>query len=319
MTTPDRKALHFAPRARTFGNRLRRNLGRNWELCLFCIPGLALLFIFYYVPMYDGILMSFKDYKPRLGVGGSPWIGMKNFILFFSSYNFRIYLFNTLRLSFYSLVAGFPLPIVFAVMVNELMHRWFKKTVQMISYAPNFISTVVIVGMMNLFFANNGLVNTILQNLGLGTHQFGIKSVEFVHMYVWSGIWQSLGFSTIVYIAALSNVDVQQIEAARIDGATKLQRIWHIELPVLLPTATILLLFALGSLMGSGVEKILLMQTPLNLDYSEVIATYVYKVGLLNSKYSFSAAVGLFNSIANFILLTAVNFVAKRVGETSLW
>jgi len=298
---------------------IAREIKKNWELYLFCIPGLILIAVFNYVPMFNGILLAFKKYMPKLGINGSPWIGFSNFEKFFSSYNFLLYLKNTLRLSFYSLLVGFPAPIIFAIMVNEVSHRKFKKFVQTVSYAPNFISVVVIVGMLKLFFDDQGIVNNIIDLIGGARVNFNLKVANFPHMYVWSGIWQGLGYSAIIYIAALSNVDPQLIDAARIDGASKVQRIWHIEFPVLIPTMTIMLIFALGGIMGVAFEKVLLMQTPLNLEYSEVIATYVYKVGIINSQYSFSAAVGLFNSVVSFVLLIFFNFLAKRVSETSLW
>jgi putative aldouronate transport system permease protein len=286
---------------------------------LFCIPGLVLIFIFNYLPMFDGIMLAFKRYMPKLGINGSPWIGFTNFEKFFSSYNFTKYLINTLRLSIYSLVVGFPAPIIFAIMVNEVINRKFKKVVQTISYAPNFISVVVIVGMINLFFDDQGLVNHIITFLGGNVVDFKMHTYLFPHFYVWSGIWQGLGYSAIIYIATLSNVDPELVDAAKIDGASKVQRIWHIEIPVLVPTITIMLIFSLGGLMGVAFEKVLLMQLPLNLDYSEVLATYVYKVGILNSQYSFSAAVGLFYSVVSLILLTVFNYIAKYVSRTSLW
>ncbi len=308
-----------ARRSGGFVRALGRDIRRNWELYLFSLPGLALIIIFNYLPMYDGILMSFKNYVPKLGVNGSEWVGLKNYERFFSSYNFWKYLWNTLRLSLYSLAISWPAPIILALMVHELNGKWFKRIFQTVSYAPYFISTVVIVGMMNLMFDEKGLVNNLIGILGAQPVNFALKISNFPHMYVWSGIWQGVGYGAVVYIAALSAVDPQQLEAAKIDGATKLQRIWYIELPCILPTAVIMLIFAFGSLLGSAFEKILLMQTPLNLEYSEVISTYVYKVGLLDSKFSFSAAVGMFNSVSNFVLLTLVNFIARRISSTSLW
>lgn len=302
-----------------FRERLLKNIKINWELYLFCIPGLVLLIIFYYTPMYDGIVMAFKDYIPSKGIRGSEWVGMKNFNRLFSSYNFWKYLKNTLTLSIYSLVAGFPLPIVFALMLNEVKNKWFKKITQTISYAPNFISTVVIVGMINLFFSPVGIVNNIIELLGFEQVQFFMNASYFPHLYVWSGIWQSLGFSSIIYIAALSNIDPQLCEAAIMDGASKIKRIIYIELPGIAPTAVILLILSIGSIMGVAFEKILLMQSPLNLELSEVIATYVYKVGIVSARFSFSAAVGIFNSVVNFVLLVIVNFAAGKLSETKLW
>lgn len=298
---------------------LMMNIRTHWELYLFCIPGLALIIIFNYIPMYSGIMMSFMNYIPRRGLTGSEWIGLANFRTFFSSYYFTQYLWNTLRLSIYSLVTGFPLPIILAIMINEVMNARFKKIFQTISYAPYFISTVVIVSMLKQFFSETGIVNGLIGLLGREAIYFEAKGESFPHMYVWSGIWQNVGYSSVLYIATLSSVDPQLIEAARIDGANKIQRIWHIDIPTIIPTATIMLIFAVGSLLSVGFEKVLLMQTSINLDYSEVIATYVYKVGILQSQMSFSAAVGLSNSLANFILLVSVNFIIRRMSETSLW
>jgi len=304
---------------KSFGERLLKNIKVNWELYLFCIPGLVLLIIFYYTPMYDGVAMAFKDYMPSKGVAGSEWVGLKNFKRLFNTYNFWQYLKNTLTLSLYSLIAGFPLPIIFALMINEVRNKRFKKIIQTISYAPNFISTVVLVGMINLFFSPVGIVNNIIRGIGFEEVQFFMDSSYFPHLYVWSGIWQSLGFNSIIYIAALSNIDPQLCEAAIIDGASKLKRIWYIDLPGIVPTAVILLILSVGSIMGVAFEKILLMQSPLNLEVSEVISTYVYKVGIVSARYSFSAAVGIFNSVVNFILLIIVNFVAGKLSETKLW
>lgn len=304
---------------RAHGSRLLRNIRVNWELYIFCIPGLVLLILFYYTPMYDGIVMAFKDYLPSKGISGSAWVGLKNFNRLFGSYNFWLYLKNTLTLSLYSLVAGFPLPIIFALMINEAKKLAFKKVVQTISYAPNFISTVVLVGMLNLFFSPVGIVNNLAQALGFEPVQFFMNASYFPHLYVWSGIWQSLGFNSIIYIAALSNIDPQLCEAAIIDGASRLKRIWYIDLPGIAPTAVILLILSIGSIMGVAFEKILLMQNPLNLEISEVIATYVYKVGIVSARFSFSAAVGIFNSVVNFILLILVNFIVGRISDTKLW
>lgn len=304
---------------KSFGYRFKKEMQRNKELYLFCIPGLILIIIFNYIPMYDGIMISFKKFMPRLGVAGSPWIGLKNFEKFFSSYNWLVYLKNTMRLSLYSLVVGFPAPIIFAIMVNEIVFKKYKRVVQTISYAPNFISVVVLVGMLNMFFDSQGLVNHIMTLLGGNTVNFAAKNNLFPHMYVWSGIWQTVGYSSIIYIAVLTSVDPQLVDAARIDGASKLQRIRNIDIPILIPTTIIMLIFAIGGIMNVGFEKVLLMQTPYNLEYSEVIPTYVYKVGIVNSQYSFSSAIGLLNSVINFILLTIANLFTRKVTETSLW
>ena len=306
------------------GNRSRTraklmHMARQWQLYAFLLIPVALVIIFNYVPMY-GITLAFKDYKIKQGILGSPWAGGKYFNQFFSSPNFSLTLKNTLILSLYSLAAGFPMPILLALCLNEVKQQWFKKLVQMVSYAPYFISTVVMVGMLiKLMNVRTGFVNKLISAVGGTPVDFMAVPGLFRTIYVWSGIWQSMGYSAIIYIAALSNADPSLYEAAIIDGASRLQKIVHIDIPTIVPTITLLLIMSLGNVMSVGAEKVYLMQNNLNLLTSEIISTYVYKIGLISGQFSLSTAVGVFNSVINFILIVIVNAIAKRVGETSLW
>ena len=294
-------------------------MARQWQLYAVLLIPVALVIIFNYVPMY-GITLAFKDYKIKQGILGSPWAGGKYFDQFFSSPNFSLTLKNTLILSLYSLAAGFPMPILLALCLNEVKQQWFKKLVQMVSYAPYFISTVVMVGMLiQLMNVRTGFINKLISAVGGTPVDFMAVPGLFRTIYVWSGIWQSMGYSAIIYIAALSNADPSLYEAAIIDGANRLQKIVHIDIPTIVPTITLLLIMSLGNVMSVGAEKVYLMQNNLNLLTSEIISTYVYKIGLISGQFSLSTAVGVFNSVVNFILIVIVNAIAKRVGETSLW
>lgn len=295
------------------------NIRRSWELyCLVLLPVLYLL-IFKYVPMV-GVQIAFKDYNIIKGIWDSPWVGLKYFEMFFESPNFWLLIKNTIGISFYSLLAGFPVPILLALALNEIRNGMFKRSVQMVTYAPHFISTVVMVSMIILMLSPHvGVVERLFIFLGLPTTNFMGVPHFFKSIYVWSGVWQEMGYASIIYIAALAGVDPALYEAARIDGASRFKKIIYIDLPSLIPITIIMLILSLGSVMGVGFEKIFLMQNSLNLSSSEVISTYVYKVGLIGANFSFSAAVGLFNSAINLILLLIVNFVARRVSQTSLW
>lgn len=303
-------------------NRLRSSIARNWGLLLLFAPTFIYIVVFRYLPM-GGILIAFKEYKPSLGIWNSPWAssyGLKYFEMFFSSYNFSTLVTNTLRISFYSLIAGFPFPIVFALLLNHVSGARYKKIVQSVTYAPHFISMVVLVGMLFIFLApSSGLVNLALKAVGLEPVMFLNKKEMFPHVYVWSGIWQNCGWDSILYIAALANVSPELHEAAIVDGASKGQRIRFIDFPSILPTAVILLILNTGSVMSVGFEKVYLLQNSLNLGTSEVLSTYIYKVGLLNSQFSLSTAVGLFNSLINFSMLVLVNFISQKVSGSSLW
>lgn len=294
---------------------------RIWECrhyYLLILPALIYVIIFNYVPMY-GLQIAFKNFKVPLGISGSQWVGFKNFIDFFNSYNFKELFVNTFAISFYSILVGFPIPIIVALILNELGGK-FKKGVQTILYAPHFISTVVIVGIMNIMFSPTiGVVNTFIEKLGGESIYFMANPEYFRHMFVWSGVWQGMGWGAIVYLAALSAVDPELHEAASIDGATRLQKIIHINIPTIKPTIIIMLIMKLGQVATVAYEKVYLLQNELNIEVSEVISTYVYKRGLINNDYSFSTAVGLFNNIINIIMLLLANHISKKYSETSLF
>lgn len=305
--------------SRTRMERLRRFMAHNWQLYLLLLPAFVWLIVFCYAPMY-GVTIAFKDYKVKLGITGSPWAGLKYFEQFFSTSVAVKSIRNTLLLSLYSLLFGFPIPILFALMLNMLRSARYKKFIQTLSFAPHFISVVVVVSMMNIMFApSNGWVNKLITSTGAKEVLFMTRSEYFRTMYVASGIWQDMGFNAIVYIAALAGVSPELHEAAIVDGASKIRRLIHIDIPCILPTVTIMFILSVGNLFSVGYEKAYLMQGGLNTEVSEIISTYVYKVGLQSAQYSFSAAVGLFNSIVNLILLLAVNTLARRMSDVSLF
>jgi len=300
----------------------KKTLGaRMWkyrQLYLLLLPALIYVVIFSYGPMY-GIQIAFKNYKGALGIWKSPWVGFKHFKDFFGGYYFWDLLKNTLLLSVYNLVANFPIPIVVALILNETGPK-LKKTAQTILYAPHFISTVVLCGLIvTLFSKESGVVNTVLEALGLERIYFMGEPGAFRHLFVWSGVWQQMGWNAIIYIAALSAVDPSLHEAAAIDGATRMQRIIHINLPTIMPTIIITLIMAVGNIASVAYEKAFLLQTNLNVDVSEIISTYVYKRGIVDASYSFSTAVGLFNNIINIIMLCIANTISRKVSETSLF
>jgi putative aldouronate transport system permease protein len=298
--------------------KMIRGILVNWQLYLFVLPVVVYLIIFRYVPMY-GIQIAFKNYRATRGIWGSQWIGLDNFIRFFNSYYFITVMKNTFTITLMSLVLGFPAPILLALSINEITRSSFKKTVQTVTFAPHFISTVVICGMLLIFLnPTSGIANHLLAAVSGKRINFMQESNLFKWIYVLSGIWQEAGWGAIIYFAALSGVSPELHESARIDGANKFQRIVHINIPVLLPTIIILLILRCGSLLSVGYEKVFLLQNDLNISASEVISTYVYKSGLIKADFSFSTAVDLFNSVVNATLLLLVNFLSKKVGETSL-
>jgi putative aldouronate transport system permease protein len=312
-------ASEISPRLLKTKNSVRKRIRKNYEMYLFLLPAVVWYVLFQYGPMY-GVQIAFRDFSGSFGIWGSPWVGFKHFRNFFNSYYFWPLLRNTLFLSLYSLVAGFPIPILLALMLNELKNYKFRKLVQTVTYAPHFISTVVMVGMIIIVLSPRyGVVNMALRALGMEAKYFMTDPGMFRHIYVWSGIWQRAGWGSIIYLAALSAVDPEQHEAAIIDGAGRLQRIWYINIPVLLPTMTILLILNLGSVMNVGFEKVLLMQNDLIMDTADVISTYVYRRGLLRAEFSFASAIGMFNNIVNFTLLIIVNGITRRISETSLF
>lgn len=290
---------------------------RNWVLYLFLLPTLIYLLIFHYWPMY-GVQIAFRNFKPTKGIWGSPWVGMKNFDKFFHSYMFKDLLTNTIVLSVYQIVASFAFPILLALLLNYCVSNRLRKVTQMVTYAPHFISTVVLVGMLNVFLSESGIINQLLNLLGLRSVPFLSDAGMFRHIYVWSHIWQRTGYNSVIYIAALAGVNPELHEAAIVDGANKLQRILHIDLPAILPTAILLLIMSTGNMLSLGFEKVYLMQNDLNLGVSEIISTYVYKIGLLNAQYSYSTAIGLFNNVINLVVLLTVNKIADKVSGTSL-
>jgi putative aldouronate transport system permease protein len=299
--------------------KIARRILLNYELYIFLLPALVYYLLFYYWPMY-GLQIAFKDFSAVLGIEGSPWVGLKHFIRIINQPSFWTIVTNTFGISLYSLLIGFPAPIILALLLNEVGSKRFRRWVQTVSYAPHFISTVVMVSMiMILLNPSYGIINKLISLAGIGPFDFMTDKDWFKSIYIFSDIWQSAGWSSIIYLAALAGIDPEQHEAAMIDGASRLHRLWHINIPGIMPTIVIMFILASGGLMSVGFEKVFLMQNPLNLESSEVISTYVYKAGLLNTQYSFSAAVGLFNSVINFILLLTVNAIVKRVGETSLW
>lgn len=307
VTTPKRK------------KKLLEKLRSNIDLYLFVLPGVVITFIFHYIPIY-GIQIAFRDFSVRKGIWGSSWVGLDHFIRFFNSAYFGELLWNTLIISLYSLVAGFPIPIILALMLNSFRHKRYRKVIQTVTYAPNFISTVVMCGMILLFLSPRiGIINNLIAYLGFEPVNFMAKESLWRHIYVWSGIWQGTGWASVIYFAALSGVSPEYHEAAIVDGATKLQRIWYVDIPFIIPTATILLILNCGGILSVGFEKAYLLQNDLNLGVSEIISTYVYKMGLVYNDMSFSSAIGLFNSVVNSILLITVNWIARKISDNSLW
>jgi putative aldouronate transport system permease protein len=301
------------------GASLLRRMGKTKELYFFLLPSIVFYLIFKYVPVY-GLQMAFRDFSPVLGFWKSPWIGLENFKLFFGSGNWLMVVRNTLSISITSLVIGFPVPVILAFMLHHTNSRQFRKTVQIVTYAPHFISSVVLVGMIyTLFSPSSGVVNALLQKLGKEPIFFMGRPELFVPMYVGSGVWQNAGWSAVVYIAALSGVSPELHESAIIDGANKVQRILHVDLPSILPTLVTMFLLSVGYLFSVGFDKVYLMQNPLNQSASEVISVLIYKRGLLGVNQSFAAAIGFMESTINFVLLISFNRIAKAVSGTGLW
>ena len=275
-------------------------LKKNWVCYLFILPMLIYVIIFNYIPMY-GIQLAFKDYRVADGIWGSAWVGLKHFKTFFESYQFKDLLWNTLSLSLYSLIAGFPMPIIFALLLNYITNVKLKKVVQMVTYAPHFISTVVYCGMILIFLSSDGVINQLLKLIGIDSVAFLTNPSNFRHIYVWSGVLQNIGWGSIMYISVLTSVDPTLHEAATVDGATRFQRLLHIDLPAIVPTMVIMLIMRAGEIMDLGFEKAFLLQNNINLDYSEIIATYVYKIGIQGGQFSYSSAIGLFNKVINMV------------------
>ena len=297
----------------------KRKIKSNIPLYVLLFPSIILLIMFAYIPML-GLVIAFKDYSPANGILNSPWVGFKYFTQFFNSVQFGTTMMNTLKISIYSILVGFPLPILLALLCNQLRTGKFKKVFQVTTYLPHFISTMVMCGMIILFLSpNSGLIANIFKSLGWTMPNLLSKPDSFAGVYVWSDVWQHIGWDSIIYLAALSAIDPTYYEAATMDGASRIQKILNIDLPLLLPTAMILLILRAGSLLSIGFEKVLLLQNPLNLAGSEVISTYVYKVGMINFQYSYSTAIGLFNTVVNLIILLSVNWFSKRYTKTGLF
>lgn len=298
---------------------MKRSLRKYWDLYLLLIPVVAYFVLFKFLPMY-GLQIAFRDYKPRRGFWGSDWVGLKHFIRFFSTYTCWQIISNTLLLSLLTLLFTFPLPILLALILNEMRDGLYKKTVQTVTYAPHFLSTVVVVGMVTAFCSpSTGIVNTLIKACGGTPIYFMAKAEWFRPLYVISEVWTNTGWDSIIFLSALSSVDTQMYEAARIDGASRIKMLRWITLPSIMPTIAIMLILHCGRIMSIGFEKVFLLQTDLNIGVSEVISTFVYQQGIRSAQTSYATAVGLMNSVVNFILVIAVNTISKRVSEVSLW
>ena len=298
--------------------RLRNDLNKNGCLYLMLLPVVASFLVFHYYPMY-GAQIAFKDFSPGLGILGSPWVGFKHFISFFESRYFERVVRNTLLINLKDIIFGFPAPILLALMINEVTNRYYKKAVQTISYLPHFVSQVVMCGLLFEFCSLDGLFNSICNFFGLESTAILQHAEWFQGIYVASGIWQGVGWGSIIYLSALASIDQEQYESAIIDGAGKLKQMLYITLPNIVPTVMIMLILRIGQMMNIGVEKVMLLYNPMTYETADVISTFVYRKGILEASYSFSSAVGLFNSVINFVLLVTVNFVSKKTTETSLW
>lgn len=295
-----------------------KNIKKDRYLLILLIPVVAYYIIFCYIPMY-GAVIAFKDFIPTKGILGSDWVGFKWFAQFFKSIYFGRLLKNTIMLSVYSILWGFPIPIIFALMLNEIKDGLFKRVTQTVSYLPHFISIVVVVGMMVNMLAPTGVITMFIKQLTGETINFMSNPKWFRTVYIGSGIWQEFGWNSIIYLAALSSIDPTLYEAARVDGASRIRQIFHITLPGIAPTIIILLILSAGNILNVGFEKIILMYSPATYQTADVISTYVYRSGILQAQYSFGAAVGLFNSVANFVILIVVNWISRRTSETALW
>lgn len=301
------------------GARLFRQMAKRYDLYLMLLLPIAWYLVFHYGPLY-GLQIAFKNFNPAKGIFSSAWAGFEHFERFFESYYFWRLLWNTLSINLFSLLIAFPIPILLALIINEIRSKTFSKVLQNITYIPHFISVVVIVGILTVFLSpTSGPVNKLIELFGGTPIRFMEEAGWFKTIFIGSNIWQNMGWQSIIYIAALSGVNPQLYEAAKMDGATRLQRIWHVSMPGIAPVIVILLILDIGNFMNIGFEKILLMQNNLNLEASDVISTFVYTTGILKGEYSYTAAIGLFNSLINLTLLLLVNRFARRTSETSLW
>ncbi len=302
----------------SFKHRFKRDFKLNKLLYVMMIPVLAYYIIFHYFPMY-GAIIAFKDYSPMKGIMGSEWVGLAHFKDFFGSYYFWRILINTIVISVYSLIFMFPAPIILALLINEVKNQAFKRVVQTVSYMPYFISLVVICGMITDFTNSNGIINTILSWFGYDGAAMLQKPGLFRPIYIFSEVWQKIGWDSIIYIAALMGIDQEQYEAARIDGASRLKQMLHITLPGILPTITIMFILRMGNMLNVGFEKIILLYNPVTYETADVISSFVYRKGMLEFGWSYSTAVGLFNSVVNLMLLISANYISRKVNDSSLW
>ncbi len=305
-------------RPKNINKDLLKRIYKSRYLYIMLLPTIAFYIIFHYLPMY-GIIIAFKDFKASRGIVGSPWVGFKHFEQFFSSYYFFRLIRNTFLLNFYGLIFGFPAPIILAILLNELRSEKFKRFVQSVSYLPHFISVVIVVGFIVDFFSQNGIVNNFLRLFGIEPINFLIEPKWFRPLYVGSGIWQGIGWGSIIYLAAISGIDPELYEAAIIDGAGRFRKIISITIPSIAPTIIIQLIFRIGGMMSVGFEKVFLMYNASTYETADVISTFVYRSGLQRAQYSYAAAVGLFNTIINFILLIGANYISRITTESSLW
>lgn len=308
----------FMEKKETFLSRARRDLKKNRGIYLMAIPVLAFYICFCYIPIY-GLQIAFKDFGLGTGIWGSPWVGFKHFTNFFTGPYFGRTLRNTLLISLYTILVCFPAPIVFALLLNEVKNKAFKKSVQTVSYLPHFISLVVICGIIKEFTQSSGLINSIINLFGGTPETMLLNPDRFRSIYVLSDLWQTIGWNSIIYLAALSGIDPTLYDAASVDGAGRFRKIINVTLPGLLPTIIIMFILRMGQFMSVGYDKILLLYNTNTYETADVISTFVYRKGLIESNFSFSAAVSLFNSLVNFILVVAVNKFSAKVSETSLW
>jgi putative aldouronate transport system permease protein len=306
------------PSNKTLKQRLKADFTRNKFIYLMALPVLAYYITFNYMPMY-GIIIAFKQYSPKLGILGSKFIGLKWFIEFFGSYYFSRLITNTLLISIYDILWAFPAPIILALLLNEIKHKIFKRTVQTVTYLPYFMSLVVVCGILIDFCATNGVISDMLAWFGVERSNLLGNPKLFRTIYIGSGLWQHIGWGSIIYLAALSGIDPSLYEASVIDGAGRWKQLLHVTIPGILPTIIILLILRLGSIMGVGYEKIILLYNQQTRETADVISTFVYRKGLLESNYSYSTAIGLFNSVINFIFLVVANKLSSRLTNTSLW
>lgn len=300
------------------GRKCRKSIVDNWRLYVLLLPAIVYIAIFEYAPMY-GVQIAFRNYRPSKGIIGSDWVGLQHFKRFVTHPNFIKMIRNTLSITLYSFCT-YPIPIILALMLNEVRNIKFKKTVQMISYAPHFMSDVVVCSLVLMMLdRTTGPINNLIAALGGTRTSFISYPQNFSSIYVWSGVWQNLGWDSILYVSALANISVELVEAAKIDGANRMQVIRHVNIPGILPTVAITFIMRAGGLLSVGYSKIFLLQNDLNIEASQVISTYVYNIGLIDAQYSYSSAIGLFNNVINIVILLLVNRVVKAVSETGLF